>query len=131
MGKGRQRRTRQPAEVVRVFGRTVPDVPTLHWYRSVAVDEPAMSQPTPKPRVSAQEFIDRVVASGLLDRDELTRALDGLEPTDRGRKVALHLVETGKLTRFQAQQLMGGRTEGFTLGQYRVLDRKSTRLNSS
>ena len=76
----------------------------------------------PKPRVSAQEFIDRVVASGLLDREELTRALEGQPPTERGKVVARHLVESGKLTRFQAQRILGGRTEGFILGQYRVLE---------
>ena len=81
-----------------------------------------MSQPTPKPRLGAQEFIDLVVASGLLDRDEVSRALEGQAPTDRGKVVARHLVETGKLTRFQAQRLLGGRTEGFILGQYRVLE---------
>ena len=80
-----------------------------------------MTQPTPTPRVGAQEFIDRVISSGLLDRDELTRALEGLE-TDRGKVVARHLVESGKLTRFQAQRILGGRTEGFILGQYRVLE---------
>src|SRR5262245_22606641 len=81
-----------------------------------------MSQPTPKPRVGAQEFIDLVVASGLLDRDEVSRALEGQPPTDRGKIVARYLVETGKLTRFQAQRLLGGRTEGFILGQYRILE---------
>jgi serine/threonine-protein kinase len=76
----------------------------------------------PPPRVDAREFIERVIASGLMDRDEVLRTLETMPPTERGKVVARHLVETGKLTKFQARRLLGGRTEGFILGQYRVLD---------
>ncbi|MBO0700316.1 MAG: serine/threonine protein kinase [Zavarzinella sp.] len=76
----------------------------------------------PKPRLDAQEFIEHVVASGLLDREEVQRAVESLPPTDRARLVARHLVETGKLTKFQAERLLGGKTDGFQLGQYRILD---------
>jgi serine/threonine-protein kinase len=76
----------------------------------------------PKPRLDAQEFIEHVVASGLLDREEVQRAVDSLPPTDRAKVVARHLVETGKLTKFQAERLLGGKTDGFQLGQYRILD---------
>lgn len=79
-----------------------------------------MTQPTP--RVDAREFIERVIASGLMDRDEVLRALEAMPPTERGKVVARHLVETGKLTKFQARKLLAGRTEGFILGQYRVLE---------
>jgi eukaryotic-like serine/threonine-protein kinase len=79
-----------------------------------------MAQQTP--RVDAQEFIDRVIASGLMDREEVTRALDGVPPTERGKVVARQLVDAGKLTKFQARKILGGRTEGFILGQYRVLE---------
>lgn len=79
-----------------------------------------MTQPTP--RVDAREFIERVIASGLMDRDEVMRALETMPPTERGKVVARHLVETGKLTKFQARKLFSGRTEGFILGQYRVLE---------
>jgi eukaryotic-like serine/threonine-protein kinase len=76
----------------------------------------------PKPRMDAQEFIEHVVASGLLDREEVQRAVDSLATTDRAKTVARHLVETGKLTKFQAERLLGGKTDGFQLGQYRILD---------
>src|SRR5207302_191136 len=42
--------------------------------------------------------------------------------TDRGRVLARALVERGLLTRFQAEMLLAGRTDGFVLGQYRILD---------
>jgi eukaryotic-like serine/threonine-protein kinase len=77
---------------------------------------------SPKPRMDAQEFIEHVVASGLLDREEVQRAVESLPPTDRAKVVARHLVETGKLTKFQAERLLGGKTDGFQLGQYRILD---------
>src|SRR5947209_6178255 len=76
----------------------------------------------PTPRLDAREFIEHVVASGLMDREELTRALEGLPETDEANKVARHLIRSGKLTKFQARRLLGGRTEGFILGQYRVLE---------
>jgi serine/threonine-protein kinase len=75
-----------------------------------------------KPRIEAQDFIEHVVASGLLDREELDRALQGLESTDRAKLVARHLVEAGKLTKFQAERLLAGKTDGFQLGQYRILE---------
>jgi serine/threonine protein kinase len=41
---------------------------------------------------------------------------------DRGRTLARMLVEKGLLTRFQAEMLLAGRTDGFVLGQYRILE---------
>lgn len=79
-----------------------------------------MTEQTPK--VDPQGFIDNVVASGLMDREELTRALEGMPATDRAKIVARYLVETGKLTKFQAEKLLAGRTDGFQLDQYRILD---------
>src|SRR5262245_47642598 len=74
------------------------------------------------PRVSTQGFIDNVVESGLIDREELTRALEDLPPTDRAKLVARHLVEKGRLTKFQAEKLLSGRTDGFIIRQYRILE---------
>jgi eukaryotic-like serine/threonine-protein kinase len=76
----------------------------------------------PKPRLDAQQFIEHLVASGLMDRDEATRAADGFGPTENGKALARHLIETGKLTKFQAERLLAGWTDGFILGQYRVLE---------
>jgi len=74
------------------------------------------------PRMDAQVFIEHVIASGLMDREELNRALQNLWPTDRGKSVARHLVETGKLTKFQAEHLLAGKTDGFLMGQYKILE---------
>jgi serine/threonine protein kinase len=72
--------------------------------------------------MEAQEFLENILTSGLMDREELTRALEGQDGTEKAKPLARHLVETGKLTKFQAEKLLTGRTDGFQLGQYRVLD---------
>jgi len=74
------------------------------------------------PRMDAQEYVEHVIASGLMDREEIERALQNLWPTDRGKSVARHLVEIGKLTKFQAERLLAGKTDGFLLGQYKILE---------
>ncbi|HEX3151437.1 MAG TPA: serine/threonine-protein kinase [Gemmataceae bacterium] len=76
----------------------------------------------PSPRVDAREFLEHIVTSGLMDRDEVTRALESLPATDKAKTIARHLVDAGKLTRFQAERLLIGVTDGFILGQYRVLE---------
>jgi serine/threonine-protein kinase len=78
--------------------------------------------PPRKPRINTKTFLDNIVASGLMNRDEVARAIEGLPPTDRAKTVARYLVETGRLTKFQAEKLLAGRTDGFILGQYRVLE---------
>ena len=73
--------------------------------------------------IDRQSFLENLRRSGLLTGPELRSALQRLPETDRGKVVARALVRWGLLTRFQAQLLLAGRTSGFTLGQYRILDR--------
>jgi serine/threonine protein kinase len=67
-------------------------------------------------------FLANLRQSGLLGADELRTALEDVPETERGRVVARALVRQGLLTKFQAELLLIGRTHGFLLGQYRVLD---------
>jgi serine/threonine-protein kinase len=67
-------------------------------------------------------FLSHLAASGLVDADELRAVESRLPATQRGRVIARFLVEEGVLTRFQAEYLLAGRTSGFVLGQYRILD---------
>ncbi len=76
--------------------------------------------------VTTLEFLDLLSRSDLLDQDRLqnyldTRSNDPLpdDPSD----VARSLVRDGLLTPFQANQLLIGRWRGFTIGDYRVLER--------
>jgi serine/threonine-protein kinase len=69
-----------------------------------------------------QTFLARLEDSGLVDPAALRAAEPRLPATQRGRVIARFLVDEGLLTRFQAEHLLAGRTSGFVLGQYRILD---------
>ena len=73
-------------------------------------------------QIDRRTFLANVRQSGLLTDEELARVERELPPADRGRPVARALVEKGLLTKFQAERLLAGRTAGFLLGQYRILD---------
>src|SRR5262249_27391017 len=72
--------------------------------------------------VDRQTFLTNLRQSGLVTPAQLAAVADKLPDTHRGRLVARALVEVGLLTKFQAEMLLAGRTGGFVLGQYRILD---------
>jgi serine/threonine-protein kinase len=75
-----------------------------------------------RPSVDRRTFLANLRQSGLLRAEEWS-AVSGLLPeTTRGRLVARELVTRGLLTKFQAEQLLAGRTSGFFLGPYRILE---------
>ncbi len=69
-----------------------------------------------------QTFLARLRQSNLLPLEDFARLAGQLPDTDKAALVARFLVERGALTRFQAEMLLAGRTSGFVLGQYRILD---------
>jgi serine/threonine-protein kinase len=69
-----------------------------------------------------QTFLAHLRRSKLLGSREFSDVVERLPPTDRGRVVARTLVQWGVLTKFQAEILLAGRSSGFVLGQYRILD---------
>ena len=73
-------------------------------------------------RLNKDEFLERVRISGLIPADRVRLALGQMPASDRGRVVARGLVEQGLLTKFQAERLLAGKTDGFLMGQYRILD---------
>jgi serine/threonine protein kinase len=75
-----------------------------------------------KQLMDSQTFLVNLRQSGLVSPEDLDTALDRVPPTDGGKTVARALVQLGLLTRFQAELLLAGRTNGFVLGQYRILD---------
>jgi serine/threonine protein kinase len=75
-----------------------------------------------KTHMDRRTFLANVRQSGLIPDNELDAALERVPTTRRGRSVARGLVQMGLLTKFQAQLLLVGRTHGFVLGQYRILD---------
>ena len=81
---------------------------------------PARACPT-----SNSPFLNAVRKSGLLTPDDLIGVIAeaGIDPvkTDPIQLAAL-LVRKKLLTKFQAMQLLNGRTQGFVLDQYKILD---------
>jgi serine/threonine protein kinase len=72
--------------------------------------------------LTRESFVENLRRSGLIDETTLEKSLEQVPATDRGKVVARALVKQGVLTRFQAELILGGRTFGFFLGQYRILD---------
>src|SRR5438132_7814160 len=76
--------------------------------------------------VSLDDLCSRLTASKLLAAEEVSSVLSALPVSQRpadGDSLADLLVETGKLTRFQAVQLCAGTDENLVLGNYAILDR--------
>jgi serine/threonine protein kinase len=72
--------------------------------------------------VDRKTFLANLRQSKLIGVQEFRALKPRLPRTRRGRILARALVEWGVLTRFQAELLLAGRTQGFLLGQYRILD---------
>ena len=78
-------------------------------------------------RLNVDTFLDLVRRSRLVEEDQLSAALSELKrqggdqlPGDADA-VASHLVQSGLLTRWQADRLLEGRHHGFFLGKYKLL----------
>jgi eukaryotic-like serine/threonine-protein kinase len=70
------------------------------------------------------DFVESLVSSGLVPRDDLDRALsslDGEPADDASLRLARLLVQRGLLTTYQARKLLSGATRGFFLGGHRIL----------
>src|SRR2546430_14185669 len=67
-------------------------------------------------------FLRNLEKCGLFDHADLREIARRLPATDRGRVLARYLVQDGTLTKFQAENLLADRTNGFVLGQYKILD---------
>jgi eukaryotic-like serine/threonine-protein kinase len=76
--------------------------------------------------VTLHQFIERLTQSGLLTADELAAFQKAL-PADRqphdGQALANELLQAHKLTRFQAEAVLQGKTKGLVFGEYVVLDK--------
>ncbi len=72
--------------------------------------------------IDRKTFLAYLRQSGLVNDDQLATIARDYGDLPRGRAIARALVEKEVLTRFQAERLLMGRTTGFLLGQYRVLE---------
>ena len=85
-----------------------------------------------KPKLDVDQFLDLLRRSNLVEKEQVNRALAGLKkqaPPDQladTEFVANQLVESGLITRWQADKLVEGRHRGFFLGKYKLLDHLGT-----
>lgn len=81
---------------------------------------------------NAESFIGLVRASRLVEKDQLDAAINELKqnrdgaPLTNAAEVAVHLIDVGLLTSWQADRLLEGRHKGFFLGKYKLLDHLGT-----
>src|SRR5437763_1811140 len=77
-------------------------------------------------RLPRTPFLDAVRKSGLLTPDDLIAFLNHHDPDHAAAadpiKFATLLVRKKLLTKYQAMQLLSGKTQGFVLGPYKILD---------
>src|SRR5687767_13974588 len=87
---------------------------------------PTMTKPLPQPpsppKLDPSSFLAVVRKSGLVPEEKLDRVLQQMPPTEKASSVARFLIGEKLLTKFQAERLLAGRTDGFVMGQYRILD---------
>ncbi|WP_428304688.1 serine/threonine-protein kinase [Lacipirellula sp.] len=77
--------------------------------------------------MTANEFIDLVRRSQLVEEDQLTKALgvvaakNGHRLPEEAEPIAAAMVESGVLTEWQSEKLLAGKHKGFMLGKYKLL----------
>lgn len=83
-------------------------------------------------KLKVDTLIDLVRRSELVDKDQLSKALaefeqrHGKEACDDPERVSRFLLDAGLLTRWQCNKLLEGRSKGFFLGKYKLLDHLGT-----
>jgi eukaryotic-like serine/threonine-protein kinase len=87
-----------------------------------------MHDPDAPRGLSRDEFARIALASGLLTREKLAQRLrehadDAGRVDGSAKALARFLVGCGDLTRYQAERLLAGRSAGFLLGDYKILDK--------
>src|SRR5215210_269123 len=81
-----------------------------------------MIAPSPIP-VTRTDFLAALAASGLDAEPAVRRALAAAAGrATSGYEIARAMVAAGALTQFQADRLLAGKTDGFVIGRYVILD---------
>ena len=83
-------------------------------------------------KLKGDSFIDLVRRSELVEKERLARSLaeleekHGKEACNDPQQVSRCLLDAGLLTRWQCNKLLEGRSKGFFLGKYKLLDHLGT-----
>ena len=72
---------------------------------------------------TSSELLRLVERSGLITPEDIEQRSSGQQPPTEAVACARWLIQKGLLTTFQADQLLQGKSRGFFLGNYRVLER--------
>lgn len=78
-------------------------------------------------KLSAENFIDYVERSGLVEEDQLAKSLDMLKANHGGKLpedselVANHLINANLITQWHADKIQDRKYKGFRLGKYKLL----------
>jgi serine/threonine protein kinase len=78
-------------------------------------------------RMTANEFLDLLRRSQLVEEDQLTKFLGAVAAKNKHRlpedaePIAAAMVEAGVLTEWQSEKLLAGKHKGFMLGKYKLL----------
>ncbi|MCI0681824.1 MAG: serine/threonine protein kinase [Gemmataceae bacterium] len=72
--------------------------------------------------VDRDAFVAHLRQSGLIAERDLSAVIERLQEAPRARVGARLLVELGLLTKFQAELILIGRSQGFFLGPYKILE---------
>lgn len=93
-----------------------------HSLPLVPIAQAAMPAPC-----SLEELIHLIRSSGIVEEDRLASYLDRRDASEHlapdRRAVLEDMVRDGLLTNFQAEQLLQGKSTGFTIGPFRILER--------
>ena len=77
-------------------------------------------------KLTVESFLQVVRQSGLIDKDQLAKLLQGYEvrglDVKKSQAIADALIADEVITRWQADKLLAGKHKGFTLGKYKLLD---------
>src|SRR5262249_38725509 len=90
-------------------------------HQAATLFDPDVAMANPQ-TVDRQTFLTNLRQSGLVSGDQMAKVVHRLPNTDKGLVLARSMVELGLITRFQAELLLVGRTSGFHLGQYLIMD---------
>ncbi|QDT72701.1 serine/threonine-protein kinase [Lacipirellula limnantheis] len=77
--------------------------------------------------MTANEFLDLLRRSQLVEEDQLTKFLGGMAARNKHRVpddaelIAAAMIEAGILTEWQSEKLLAGKHKGFMLGKYKLL----------
>src|SRR5689334_3483271 len=77
--------------------------------------------------MTANDFLDLLRRSQLVEEDQLTKTLGSLAAANRQRlpddadKLSALMIEVGLLTEWQSEKLLAGKHKGFMLGKYKLL----------